>query len=153
MDQAVRIADLFCKNILQEYHNQIPIFTYGRLSPSGQRLRDIRRSLQYFKSHGKQVLEHDINRVLHGDTSISLPSPSYGRWQLHDCYDSKKGIMCVGVVPFVQNYNIQVIPVYPEGNKTNNDVEKSVKSKIAFITKSIRSPDVSLDRIAFMQIT
>lgn len=139
MIDTINIADSFCQSLNMQYEHRLPIFTYGRLSHSGFRLRDLRRSLHYFKPNGKTLLEQDIKSLLLGDKSISFPAAHYGLNQLQDAYDSKRGIMCVGVVPFVQNYNIRISPK----EKGKNYDSGELKRRITSITKQIRSSDVS----------
>jgi hypothetical protein len=145
----IEIADNFCHKIIELNDHHLPVFSYGRLSLSGQRLRDIRRSLNYFKSNGKQLLEKDIITSSSSSsltTGVQLSMPSYGTLSLEHCYDLRKGVMCVGVVPFVQNFNIQIECVRKvDGSRTLNEPENlRWKSKVFDITKRLRSADVSI---------
>ncbi len=140
LNDTKKIADIFCKRLFQLQTTLI--YSYGHLSQSNIRLRDLRRSLHYFKANGKMLLEKDIRDVCNGQKHPSdLPTPSYGEHELDYCYHPKRGLMCVGVVPYVQNFNMCIGPVLGVSRSIN---PAEWKPGVVQITKTLRSPDVRL---------
>ena len=76
---------------------QVDVYLYGAASPSGARLQNIRRALDYFSPRDRDSRsEHVVSDVL-------LPSHKGD-----DSLGQQKGVSCVGVVPLVVNYNIRL---------------------------------------------
>lgn len=108
----------FAKEFSIEYsdYHKIPVFAYGLASSflPPRSLKDIRKSLNYFNK----------NTISYSTALDSFPC-DYGLLQI----DGKKGITCIGAVPFVLNYNMRF-------RKTD------LKEKVMEITKDIRSDKV-----------
>lgn len=104
---SIENAKLIAADIAIEYQNQfnVPVYKYGAISENNARLRDIRKSLGYFTS----------NNPLKDDTSINC--------------DKTKGVTCMGVVPFVLNFNIQFSAT-------------SLREKVTQVTAYLRCPEV-----------
>ncbi|KAG9405675.1 hypothetical protein AC1031_003583 [Aphanomyces cochlioides] len=95
----------------------LPIYGYGHLT--GHRLRDIRRRLGYFDMTASNALE---------TLAQTLPvTPS--TFNSSSTWSPKHGVMCVGVVPFVLNFNMRCR-------------SSGSKATVAKITASIRSKEV-----------
>jgi len=111
---------------LHEAHN-LPIFSYGYASTQQERLQSIRRSLGYFDqakllndrsfSFGQFTAEQVKKSALH---------PTFGTVE-H--VTAKSGICCLGVVPFVRNFNIRFR-------------KSDTKASIAKITAHVRCPEM-----------
>lgn len=100
----------------------LPAYLYGDAHPHGRRLRDLRRQLRYFKTGSlasacssteltarEAVAPHitapDITTGAAGMAeSPDGSAPDYGPLQPHP----SKGLLCIGSVPPIYNYNIAV---------------------------------------------
>ena len=90
------------KELAQDFRTKfgVPVHTYGALSEFQERLSHLRKKLGYFDG-----------------SNVSLE------------FDKCKGITCMGVVPFVLNYNIRFSP---------NDT----RDKVCKVTSYVRSAEV-----------
>lgn len=133
------IAQRFCKTIHEDLN--IPIFCYGSANMrnknkisltdktekiEAQQLRVIRKELGYFDSCEGDMPLHSM-RLAKLIASKQVPlTPDYGDLE---AFDPKKGVMCVGAVPYVQNFNIKYLPIAP-------------KALVSQVTKYVRRDDV-----------
>lgn len=89
ISEATQTANAFCRSFMESF--QVPMYSYGDLSPHKTRLRDLRKELGYFEGQTQAV------------SSTNILTPTYAP----TTRDATKGIACVGVVPFVLNFNIR----------------------------------------------
>lgn len=104
---------------------ELPVYLYGEAHPEGLRLRDLRRRLRYFKT-GSLSTAAGSSSSASGSGSVSgsgcgaaatlsaadtaaaaapFPCrPDYGPLHPHPT----KGVLCIGAVPPVYNYNIAI---------------------------------------------
>jgi glutamate formiminotransferase len=104
----------------------VPVSLYGSLSKDGQRLASVRRNLNYFKNRSgdEGVYDRDPRISLvkgHGSAPFDMGP---------DVPDGLKGCTAVGVVPFMQSYNVRL--------------RTSDRSKVLPITRAVREKDGGL---------
>ena len=99
----------------------VPVYTYGAASGLRTRLRDIRRSLGYFGKTDAPPVRKDLH-------AGELPplKPDYGETLP---VDARRGIVCVGAVPLIVNFNMR----FRKGDP---------RSKVIQVTKAVRSTSV-----------
>jgi len=89
----------------------VPAYMYGAASPSGMRLKDLRKQLGYF---GEDACV--------GATAAERLRPNYGCDQI---IDPRKGVSTVGAVPLVVNFNMKFRP-------------EDSREKVLKVTKAVR---------------
>lgn len=141
LEEVEEIAKGFCKDLYDS--EKLPIYCYGSANMKlptqtstsglvaeaieGMPLRTLRRELGYFESSSLDSLNH-ANRLAKSVTAKEIGlSPDFG--SLEEDFDPKKGVACVGAVPYVQNYNVKYF--------ANID-----KKSVSQITAAIRRPDI-----------
>lgn len=124
IERTQSIANEFCAQ-LSGAHPDLSVCCYGHLDPSHVRLQHLRRSLGYFQHDYKQALFTAIK-----ESDKDLPSARFGpQLQPPSSFLKHKGLTCVGVVPWVQNFNVK----FASHHK---------KSDITPITQAVRCPEV-----------
>lgn len=108
MLDATNVAQSFCQSFVESF--QVPIYTYGELSPTKLKLKDLRKQLGYFGVSSTQ----------------STSSPPVADFVPSITNTINHGITCVGVVPFVLNFNIRFRSIDP-------------RQKVTQITQHVRS--------------
>ena len=115
---------------------RVNVFFYGHLSPVHRKLADTRRALGYFQDGHKIEPQLSCWERLRNKWHSSGIIPDVGN--MEEEVDGKKGIMCVGSIPFVLNFNIRF-------DFSNN------LSSIKQVTKHIRGPHVCQNLYAFIR--
>lgn len=107
--------------------HSLPFFTYGQASSQQARLQNIRRSLGYF-DQAKLLNDPDFSFGCFTADQVQkqVILPDIGTF---DQVTPQAGVCCLGVVPFVRNFNMR----FRECDK---------KAQIAQITAQIRCPEV-----------
>ena len=134
------IANSFASSL--SCNERVPVYTYGHASSSSMKLRDIRRSLGYFdpnntttnssttEKSGPKIIS-TIRQLLSNSDSIKA---SYGDEYTHDATFDSKGVMCVGGIPMVLNFNMRFRPC-------------DSKSLVMQVTKHVRQEGVGVEAL------
>lgn len=137
LEEVESIAQKFCHDIHAALN--VPIFCYGSANMRNkavqdgtteetepQPLRVVRKALGYFDtSEGENPNHSSLLANMIATSKIEI-IPDYGTLQ---AFDPKMGVMCVGAVPYVQNFNVKYGPSAP-------------KTLVSQVTKHLRRPDV-----------
>lgn len=106
MSIAVTAAETIAKRLGGDSLH-LPVYLYGHAHPQQRQLVDIRRSFGYFRP--------DISTDVTWKGAIQTPSPKYKDVQVPDygpppssssTTNSKTGIVCVGAIPWLVNFNV-----------------------------------------------
>lgn len=98
------------------------MYYYGYLSPSHQKLQEIRKQLGYFQrptTADGAYLGHDTINALTGHIIRYPPNIQYD-------LPPVQGVTCIGIVPLIVNFNIRFDPVHQS------------KTIISQVTRSVR---------------
>jgi glutamate formiminotransferase len=135
MNDAKDVAIRFAEQISVE--EQVPVYLYGELSAEKARLKEVRRQLGYFSFPSQSIpssgaaatldeAKASFMERLQKHVQESEISPSFGS---RESFSASKGVMCVGVVPYVQNFNMKFRIADP-------------KKAVMQVTKAVRGPTV-----------
>ena len=109
LDKVGECAKRFASSLSND--ERIPVFTYGMANDDRLKLRDIRRNLGYFEPI---VLSEDSNlgpkliNLIRQNLSKDTFKPTYGDDHADNNHNfDKKGVMCIGSVPMIINYNMR----------------------------------------------
>ncbi|ETV96456.1 hypothetical protein H310_10208 [Aphanomyces invadans] len=135
LDESAAEASSFASS-LQCNEPTLPIYAYGPVL-TGLRLRDIRKRLGYFSAKetcGAQTIAALMTTVReHPPTTawrrVLAQQSSHDELCRQDVSPAKHGVLCVGSVPFVLNYNLRCRLQDP-------------KVAVAKITSAVRCPEV-----------
>jgi len=112
-DDTLNIVGEFAKSFASLLSNDenIPVFTYGYANDNRLKLRDIRRNLGYFEpiilSNESNLGPKIINSIRQNLSNNNI-KPIYGDEYLDNNINfDKKGLMCIGSVPMIINYNMR----------------------------------------------
>jgi len=120
ISDATLVAKSFCQSFIDSF--QVPIYSYGELSSTKKKLKNLRKELGYFDQSQIQSSVPSVSSVPVPDY-VTSSSPS----SIHQ--NIRHGLTCVGVVPFVLNFNIRFRSIDP-------------RSKVTQITQHLRSSNV-----------